>query len=171
MSLKSLGGALRFASTTALFLFAVLLFTNCPPSPPRPVVANLVEFTTDIPRAGRMVAVTVSAADRQIAIAASESGGLFRTTDGGNSWHHVDGLPPFRIVDVAFAEPGSRDTQVVIATATKDAHLNAVANNGGIWRSDNAGLTWTHIALPGSCPSPTVVFSLVPILGLLGRQF
>jgi photosystem II stability/assembly factor-like uncharacterized protein len=154
VSAESLARALRFTSATALSLFGVLLFTNCPPSPSPVPVATLEEFKTDIPRAGRMVAVTVSAADKQIALAAGESGGLFRTTDGGNSWQHVDGLPPFRIVDVAFAEPGATNTRVVIATAIKDAHLNAVANNGGIWRSDDAGLTWTHIALPASCPPP-----------------
>lgn len=120
---------------------------SCPPgSAPAPAAATLQEILTDIGRGGRSVAVSISAADPQIAIVGSESGGLFRTTDGGGSWQHIDAFVPFRIEGVAFAEPGSTNTQVVIVTTTRDAQTSAAANHGGIWRSTDAGVTWAHVS-------------------------
>src|ERR1700731_1581828 len=49
---------------------------------------------------GRGVAVAVPPANSSIAIVASESGGIFKTTDSGATWSHLNGLPPFRISDV-----------------------------------------------------------------------
>jgi hypothetical protein len=60
--------------------------------------------------------------------------------------------------DVAWA--GQFHPQIVLATAT-DANPNAQANRGGIWTSSDAGVTWTHIVLPGSCsPGPTNAFGI-----------
>ncbi len=124
-----------------------------PPGSPPPL-STLDEVMTDISRAGRMVAVSVSAADKQTALAASDSGGLFRTENGGDTWQHVDAFPPFRIVDVAFAEAGAADPNVVIATTIKDAQISPTTNTGGIWRSTDLGTSWSHIQLPASCPPP-----------------
>src|SRR5690242_1294370 len=52
---------------------------------------------------GRSVSVTVKPGDDNTAIAATEAGGLFRTTDGGANWTHLDGLVPFRMADVEYA--------------------------------------------------------------------
>jgi photosystem II stability/assembly factor-like uncharacterized protein len=51
------------------------------------------------------------------ATVASESGGLFQTGDGGNSWKHLDGLPPFRMADVKYSPVSS---QWLLATAFAD---------------------------------------------------
>ena len=58
------------------------------------------------------------------------------------------------MVDVAFAEPSSSNSQVVIATAIKDSQLSVTGNNGEIWLSMDTGLTWTHILPPVDCASP-----------------
>lgn len=133
----------------------------CPqPSPPAPaVVSTFAEFPTNIGRGGRTVAVSVSAANPQIAIAGAEAGGLFRTTDGGTTWKHIDAFTPFRIHDVAFAEPGASNTNVVLVTTWKDAQMNAAANAGGIWRSTDAGVTWTHLSVAG-CAPPASAFDI-----------
>lgn len=64
---------------------------------------------------GRTVALDVhpDTPSGEKALAASESGGLFRTSDGGDSWTHVDGRYPHRLADVAYA-PSDPDT--IIAT-------------------------------------------------------
>jgi uncharacterized repeat protein (TIGR01451 family) len=90
---------------------------------------------------GRTVAVDVDPGNPNTALAASESGGLFRTTDDGVHWTHIDTLPPFRMADVKYA-PGDRN--IVLATASSDSGRKA--NGGGIWRSTNGGLSWSKPA-------------------------
>ncbi len=90
---------------------------------------------------GRTVAVDVDPGDPATALAASESGGLFRTTDDGVHWSHIDTLVPFRMSDVKYA-PGDR--RIVIATASSDSGRKV--NGGGIWRSTDGGLTWSKPA-------------------------
>ena len=151
-----------FRTFKAVILALVLSqASSCVPTPPPPPpVATLDEVQTDISRGGRTVAVTISPTNKQLAIAASESGGLFRTTDGGTTWQHIDGFPPFRMVDVAFAEPSSSNSQVVIATAIKDAQLSTSFNNGGIWLSKDSGQTWAHVLPAAACPPPQSAFGI-----------
>lgn len=85
---------------------------------------------------GRVVAVTVHSTDPLTTIAASESGGLFKTINGGSVWWHVGGLLPFRLTDVQMSPD---DPNVVIVTAFADTY---VRNQGGIWRSSDGGTTW-----------------------------
>jgi hypothetical protein len=112
-------------------LYLSLLAVGCNPLPPTPPPTfTLTEFQPDSGRGGRTVAVSISSADPQIAIAAAESGGLFQTRDGGQSWAHLDAFPPFRMSDVLFAPPGFGNSNVVIATALADATANAQAKLG-----------------------------------------
>jgi hypothetical protein len=70
---------------------------------------------------------------------------LFRTTDGGTNWTHIDGFEPSEPMDVGY-DPANPN--VVLATALPDSRLTAgpgdstVANGGGIWRSTDGGVTW-----------------------------
>lgn len=124
-----------------------LFLAGCSPPP----TATLTEFQPNTGRGGRAVAISVYTGDTQVAIAAGESGGLFQTKDGGQTWSHIDSLPAFRMSDVAFVPPVFTNPHVVIATAVGDANPNAQANQGGIWASSDGGVTWTHVVLPGSC--------------------
>lgn len=103
------------------------------------------EFQPDIPNGGRANTIAVNPANNDEIIVASETGGLFRSINRGVTWKHVDGLPEFSTVAVAFVPA---DTSVVIATVGEDTR---VANGGGIWRSTDSGLTWTQ--MPGP-PAP-----------------
>ena len=67
-------------------------------------------FQPNIRWSGRTLAVSVSPANANIAIVASDTGGLFRTTNGGTSWTHVDNLARFKVMDVRF-DP--RNAQIV----------------------------------------------------------
>jgi hypothetical protein len=94
---------------------------------------------------GRVIAVAVNPKDSNRAIAASFSGGLFRTQDGGLSWHHLDGFLPNRPWDVAY---NPVHPSVVIATVQVDTH---VRSGIGIWLSRDGGRTWTHTGINRAC--------------------
>src|SRR5688572_30567865 len=51
-------------------------------------------------RAGRMSAIAAHPSIPEVAIAAAESGGAFKTTNGGATWTRLDSLPVFRIADL-----------------------------------------------------------------------
>ncbi|MGE5323736.1 MAG: hypothetical protein ACM3SW_12785 [Actinomycetota bacterium] len=106
------------------------------PGTPSPASASVAQFQPNVKWGGRTVAIDVSPANTATAIAASESGGLFVTSDSGNTWSHINSLPPFRMSDVKFA-PGN--PQIVIASAWADSRTT---NGGGIWRSADGGATW-----------------------------
>jgi len=90
-----------------------------------------------------------------VTLVASESGGLFQSTDGGNKWQHVDSLPVFYTNAVAFAKDN-----VVIVTATEDF---SVSNRGGIWRSENGGKSWAQVTSPSAPSGVTLRFSAYEI--------
>jgi photosystem II stability/assembly factor-like uncharacterized protein len=125
----------------ALSLMGGGLLTGCGPRldvklvPPR------------VPQGGRAVAIAVSQSDAKRLVVASESGGLFRSFDGGVSFQHLDGFPTLFAVDVAMA---SLDPNVIIATAKDDF---AKVSGGGIWRSTDGGVTWKRPAgwQPAGC--------------------
>src|SRR3954468_24683060 len=104
---------------------------------PAPVVATLIEpMQPNVWPGGRAVAITVSPNSSSIAVLASESGGLFKTQDGGLTWSHLTGLPPFRMTDVKYSPASS---QRIVATAYADTRTG---NRGGIWRRLNGGVNW-----------------------------
>ena len=118
------------------------------------VPSGVTEAPANIIYAGRSVSIDVSKQNNAVAIAASESGGLWKTTDTGATWAPLTGLPTFRMSAVRMAP--SND-QIVIATAWVDSH---VVNGGGLWRSTDGGTTWskpsTADPTPGY-PCPTLI--------------
>ena len=122
-----------------------------PPVPdvPRPAWANAFEFQPNIGWGGRAVAVDVNPINASEAWAAAETGGLFKTSNGGTTWAHYAPNGQFRMFDVKYA---SADGQRVIATSAYDTR---VINGGGILVSSNGGASWSHpataeVACPGT---------------------
>lgn len=108
-----------------------------------PLASSVTPFQPAVERkwGGRTHGIDVSPANPAVAISATESGGLFRTTDGGNNWTHLDGLVPFRTSDVKFA-PGN--ASVVIATVYNAS--GRTTGGLGIFRSTDGGNTWSQPA-------------------------
>lgn len=155
--MRGIHRVLLFASWFIIFLF--FLCVSAWADPP-----SIVELQPDINWGGRTVAVDISPANTSIAIAATETGGLFRSTDGGGTWSHIESFnyekfplsdQPFRMSDVKFA-PGN--PEIVIASGWEDSRSN---NFGGIWRSTDAGLTWEKPATSNPQP-PDCGLSPVP---------
>jgi len=100
-----------------------------------------------IPNGGRTVSLAVSSTNDQRIVAATETGGLFRTYDGGKSWQHLGGLPTYMTRDVAIAATSNN----TIITTTLSQYR--AINDGGIWRSTDDGGTWKQP--PGWPPAPS----------------
>jgi photosystem II stability/assembly factor-like uncharacterized protein len=103
-----------------------------------------------VTQGGRSLSIAMASTTQKQMVVATETGGLFRTYDGGTSWQHLDGLPNYKTIDVAIAWT---DPNTIIATT--QSQYRAV-NDGGIWRSTDGGGTWsqpTGWATPGPhCP-------------------
>jgi len=96
---------------------------------------------------GRFTAVDINPFNVNEAIGAAESGGLFKSTDNGATWRHIDGVAPFRMSDVRY----SRFTRgVVVATVENDARASRTS---GILTSKDSGATWSEASpfFPNAC--------------------
>ena len=93
-----------------------------------------------VPQGGRAVVIAVTPSNAKRIIVGTESGGLFRTFDGGVSFHHLNSFPTFAPLGAAIA---SADPRIVIATARDDFRT---VSGGGIWRSTDGGDSWKRPA-------------------------
>ncbi len=87
---------------------------------------------------GRVGGMSVVAGDNQTFYAASEFGGIFKSTDGGLEWEHLEGHLPMVTWDV---EVDPSNPNKVYATSFFDGRLNSIS---GIQVSSDAGATWIH---------------------------
>jgi Tectonin domain len=94
---------------------------------------------------GRANTIAVHPKYNNVILVTSESGGLFRSENGGKTWTHVDSLPVVYTNAVAFVN----DSNFVILTASEDS---SDSNRGGIWRSSDGGTTWMQIPSPSPPP-------------------
>lgn len=99
---------------------------------------------------GRLPDIALHPHDEDVFYVAAANGGVFKTTDGGETWEHVfvkDGR--LSIGDIALAP--SDPSIIYIGTGEANASATSAAFYGdGIYRSDDAGKTWTHIGLAES---------------------
>jgi len=99
---------------------------------------------------GRITDIEMPATDTNTIYIGTASGGIFKTTNHGSTWTPLfDNQLSLSIGDLAI-DPGNAN---VIYAGTGEA--NASSNNGafpgdGIYKSTNAGSTWTNIGLPNS---------------------
>lgn len=89
---------------------------------------------------GRVNGLAVEAGNGQVLYAASEWGGLFKSTDAGLTWARLDAHLPVVTWDVEI-DPGN--VSRIYATSFFDGKT---ASRSGINRSTDGGATWTHPA-------------------------
>lgn len=109
--------------------------------------SSVSEFQPTVPTryGGRSISVSIDAADTNQVIVATESGGLFRSSDAGATWSHVDGFPLHRMSDVKWS---ANNPNLIIATTWQSGDS---VNGGGVWRSTDGGTTWNRAATPAAC--------------------
>jgi photosystem II stability/assembly factor-like uncharacterized protein len=102
---------------------------------------------------GRVNHVGVAPLDKNTIFAASEWGGIYRSTDKGDTWERMNGHHPAATWDVKVSPA---DSKRVIATSFYDGRVKSLA---GISLSTDGGVKWTHpaSAVPheGFCVSDT----------------
>lgn len=149
----------RIGATILAVCAALLTVASGVTPPPAPVPKQ-----PNITAGGRAVAITVNPNDENKIIVASETGGLFRSTNHGLNWTQVSGSSTFWYSDVLYV-PSNPD--IIVATAYSDTR---VVTGGGIWRSINGGGTWSQVALnPPSC-SDSFIFGGTSLYAESGRD-
>src|SRR5436190_10961798 len=137
-------------SLTALITLLVCLTPEL-----RAQIELLSEMRPDIGWGGQVSSLAVDPNDSDHVIAATGRGGLFRSSNGGRTWTHIDAFPTDAVNSLAFAPDGSG---VVIATSRYDTQSG---DWSGVWRSADGGRTWSSVALSAVggipyCPPPGI---------------
>lgn len=97
---------------------------------------------------GRVSAVDVVLSDPTIIYVGSATGGVFRSRDGGVSWHPIfDDQPALGIGAVAVFQP---DPSIVWVGGGEGNPRNSAGVGDGIFRSRDAGDSWERVGLEGS---------------------
>jgi len=128
----------------------VLIAQGPPPAAAKPGPFGALQWKNVGPaRAGRSIAIAGSAARPLEYYAGATGGGLWKTTNGGTSWRPVtDGQLNSSSVGAVAVAPSNPDI-VYIGMGESELRGN-IAQGDGVYKSTDAGKTWTHIGLNDS---------------------
>ena len=105
-------------------------------------------------RGGRSAAVTGVAGKANLFYFGSTGGGVWKTTDAGNTWQNIsDGYFGGSVGAVAVSD--SDNNVIYVGMGEKTVRGN-VSSGDGMWKSVDAGKTWQHIGLKNSRHIPRV---------------
>ncbi len=101
------------------------------------------------PRGGRVVAVAGDPQDRSVFYFGACAGGVWKTVDGGVYWRCVsDGF--FGSAAIGALEVSCADPNVIYAGTGETAIRLDVSYGDGVYKSTDAGRTWSHLGLGAS---------------------
>ena len=136
--------------------FAVVSNAATPSNPPKPAstlpdasILKSMQWREVGPyRGGRADAVAGIAEQPDVYYFGATGGGVWKTTDGAQTWKPVsDGFFGGTIGAVAVAPS---DPSVVYVGTGEETIRGNVSPGAGMWKSTDAGKTWTHIGLDDS---------------------
>ncbi|MEO6167397.1 MAG: T9SS type A sorting domain-containing protein [Chitinophagales bacterium] len=105
------------------------------------------EFAGPVNIGGRIVDIEFDPTNQQVAYLGAASGGVFKTTDGGNSWLPVfDDETTLSIGDIAVAP--SNTAIVYVGTGEANGGSGSLTYDAnGVYKSTDAGVSWTNVGL------------------------
>ena len=98
------------------------------------------------PSAGRFAAIAGIPGDTQTYYAGAASGGVWKTGDGGQTWEPIFDDQPVQAIG-ALAVSRSNPNIVWAGTGEAWAIRDADVMGNGVYKSADAGKTWTHMGL------------------------
>ena len=97
-------------------------------------------------RGGRAMAVAGHPTARGVFYFGSSSGGVWKTDNGGSTWHNVsDGF--FRRASVGAIAIAIADPNVIYVGMGECGLRSNVTHGDGVYQSTDGGATWTHLGL------------------------
>jgi photosystem II stability/assembly factor-like uncharacterized protein len=135
-------------SIFALTIFAIAaLAGNAPNLVPNPAFWSGLHYRMIGPdRGGRVTTVTGVPTQPQTFYMGSTGGGVWKTTDAGHSWKNIsDGF--FSVASMGSIDVSLSDPNVIYAGTGSSKIRSNVSIGRGIYRSGNAGKTWTFVGL------------------------
>ena len=98
-------------------------------------------------RGGRVTAVAGHAATPETFYMGASGGGVWKTTDYGQAWRNVsDGY--FATGSIGAIRVARSNANIVYVGTGSDGIRSNVIAGRGVYRSSDAGQTWTHLGLP-----------------------
>ncbi len=118
---------------------------------------------------GRVPAFAVHPTDPRIMLAGAASGGVYRSTDAGESWLPLpfwNNLPSLAIGAIGFCR-GTPQT-IYVGTGENQTGGNEVIPGNGVYRSDDGGDTWVNQnavvpPVPGAAPNQAFSFEAIAV--------
>ncbi|MCJ7465226.1 MAG: glycosyl hydrolase [Maribacter sp.] len=105
-------------------------------------------------RGGRSAAVTGVPGEPNLFYFGATGGGVWKTTDGGRAWENIsDGYFGGSIGAVEVAQS---DPNVIYVGGGETTIRGNVSSGYGIWKTEDAGKTWTYAGLPESRHVPRI---------------
>ena len=90
-------------------------------------------------------------------------GGLFKSTDAGNTWHPLTNGLPKNVTQINVAIAASQPSRLYAAVATTDHGEYGSGAGLGVYRSDDTGETW-HVATTDPRPAMRIGGGDLPVI-------
>ncbi len=122
---------------------------------------------------GRVSAVAGTDADPALYYMGAAGGGVFKTTDNGNSWQAVFEKQPVAAIGAIAIDPKNKE-EVWVGTGEANPR-NDVSYGNGVYQTTDGAKTWKHRGLEGSSQISKILIDprdpRIVLVGALGSPF
>jgi photosystem II stability/assembly factor-like uncharacterized protein len=135
------------SAVQTLAAIVVLVVAPAAQSPSTPTTGALgqLAFRYIGPVGNRIIAIAGVPGDPNVYYAGAASGGIFKTSDAGAHWNTIFDEQPVSSIGSLAVAPS--DSNVVWAGTGESFIRSNISIGNGMYRSTDAGRTWTHVGL------------------------